>query len=305
MIKENIYLGCLLFLMLLLWGCSEENASDAYGQFEATETTISAEVPGKLIDYNVEEGERLRAGQQVGAVDTTRLVLQRRELKSQLESIRARITNVNAEVDVQQQELALAQTNLERIKAMHTDGAATDQQLDDAQTKVQTIESRIEAQQTQKLSIRSDIEAVRAKIEQVNDQLQDAVIINPLNGTVLTSFVEPYEVVGQGQPLYRVANLDTLTLRVYVSGAQLPYVKLGDKVEVLVDKDADENQALTGEVRWIASQAEFTPQQIQTKEERVSQVYAVKVYVPNQNGILKIGMPGEVNFSQANSSEET
>lgn len=294
--KENVHLGYFLFMVLTLWGCSEEKTSDAYGQFEATETTISAEVPGKLIEYEVDEGELFKAGERVGTVDTTRLVLQRRELKSQLESVRAQISNVNAEVDVLRQELALAQANLERIKAMHIDKAATDQQLDDARTKVQTIKSRIEVQQTRKLSIQGEIEAVSAKIAQVSDQLQDAAVINPIEGTVLTSFVEPYEVVGQGQPLYRIANLDTMVLQVYVSGAQLSDLKLRQPVEVLIDRNAEEYKSLTGQVRWIASQAEFTPQQIQTKKERVSQVYAVEVSVPNPHGILKIGMPGEVNF---------
>lgn len=291
---SNIVL--MLVLLLVVISCSGEAQSDAYGQFEATETTISSEVPGKLVSYQVEEGDRLNVNQQVGTVDTTKLVLQRQELESQLESIQARITNINAQVEVHQEELALARTNLERIKAMHADGAATDQQLDDALAKVRTLEKRIDAQQTQKQSIRADIRAMQNKVAQVNDQIQDALIVNPVDGTVLTSFVEPYEVVQQGQPLYRIANLDTLTLRVYVSGAQLPDVKLGQRVEVLVDKNAGENQSLEGKVRWIASEAEFTPQQIQTKEERVSQVYAVEVYVPNPNGTLKIGMPGEVNF---------
>lgn len=289
-------IALMLVLLLIISSCSGEEQSDAYGQFEATETTISSEVSGKLVSYQVEEGDWLKANQQVGTVDTTRLVLQRQELESQLESIRARVTNINAQVEVQRSELALARRNLNRVQAMHSDGAATDQQLDDAQAKVRTLEKRIDAQQTQKQSVRADIRATQNKIEQVNNQIQDALIVNPVVGTVLTSFVEPYEVVQQGQPLYRIANLDTLTLRVYVSGAQLPGIKLGQKVEVSVDKNAEENQSLDGKVSWIASKAEFTPQQIQTKEERVSQVYAVEIRVPNRDGILKIGMPGEVNF---------
>ncbi|MBN2731767.1 MAG: HlyD family efflux transporter periplasmic adaptor subunit [Balneolaceae bacterium] len=290
-------IALMLVLLLIVSSCSDEEQSDAYGQFEATETTISSEVSGKLVSYQVEEGDWLKANQRVGTVDTTRLALQRQELESQLESIRARVTNINAQVEVQRSELALARTNLNRVQAMHSDGAATDQQLDDAQAKVRTLEKSIDAQQTQKQSVRADIRATQNKIEQVNNQIQDALIVNPVAGTVLTSFAEPYEVVQQGQPLYRIANLDTLTLRVYVSGAQLPGIKLGQKVEVFVDKNAEENQSLDGKVRWIASEAEFTPQQIQTKEERVSQVYAVEVRVPNRDGILKIGMPGEVNFS--------
>ena len=187
-------------------------------------------------------------------------------------------------------------TDLHRIQALTKDSAATQKQLDDAQGRVRTLRKQINASQTQKQSVWAEINATQDRIDQVQQQLKDAHIMNPINGTVLTSYVEPHEVVGQGQPLYRIANLDTLELRVYVSGAQLPSIKLGQNVQVLVDKNADENQQMSGHISWIASEAEFTPKMIQTKQERVTQVYAVKVKVPNPNGILKIGMPGEVNF---------
>lgn len=179
---------------------------------------------------------------------------------------------------------------------MFKDGAATEKQLDDAQARVQTLKEKIEALQSKKQAIRAKIDSVKARIAQVSERIKNAMIINPVNGTVLTSFVETHEVVRRGQPLYRIANLDTLILQVYVSGAQLPQVKLGEEVKVLVDKNAEEYYKLQGTVTWIANKAEFTPQQIQTKEERVTQVYAVEVRVPNPKGILKIGMPGEVVF---------
>ncbi|MDX1638003.1 MAG: HlyD family efflux transporter periplasmic adaptor subunit [Balneolaceae bacterium] len=283
-------------LMLLVSGCNQQQLSDAYGQFEATETTISSEVSGRLMQFTPEEGDRLEPNRRVGYVDTTRLALQRSELNAQLESIRAKITSINAEVEVQKEELGLAETNLERVRALREDGAATEQQLDDAETRVQTIKKRIDALQTPKQSVYAEISATRARIAQVEEQLHDAVITNPVQGTVLTTFVEPHEIVQMGQPLFRIANLDTLELRIYVSGAQLPAVTLGQEVEVLVDKNAVENRSISGRISWIASEAEFTPEQIQTKQERVTQVYAVKVRVPNPDGILKIGMPGEVNF---------
>lgn len=286
------------FVVIGSYGCASEDKSDAYGQFEATEISIFSEVPGKLIKYTINEGDRLDQNTQVGQVDTTRLSLQKKELRAQLKSVRSGIENIDAQVEVQQEELGLARTNLKRTEALHEDGATTEQQLDNARTKVQTIEKRIRALQTEKQSIRAEIEVTRTRIEQVEDQIEDALIMNPVNGTVLTSFVEIHEMLRQGQPLYEIANLDTLELRGYISGAQLPSVKLGQQVEVLVDKNAEENQAMGGKVSWIASEAEFTPRMIQTKEERVTQVYAVKVRVPNPDGILKIGMPGEVNFNQ-------
>lgn len=285
-------------VQILISGCSNNGKSDAYGQFEATETTISSEASGKLLRFKVEEGSELKVDQQVGLVDTAKLVLKRDELQARMESVEARTENINAQVEVQKSELETAQNDLNRMEALHKDGAATQKQLDDAQARVRTIRKQVNALQTQKQSVRAEINATKAQIAQIEDQIQDAKIINPINGTVLTTFVEPYELVQNGQPLYQIANLDTLELRTYVSGAQLPDLKLGQAVEVLVDKNAEDNQKLNGTVSWIASVAEFTPKMIQTKEERVTQVYAVKVKVSNPNGILKIGMPGEVNFSQ-------
>lgn len=296
--RKNVRGFLLLSLLIcgLFAGCAENEKSDAYGQFEATETTISSKSSGELLAFTVSEGEELKSEQQVGLVDTTQLYLQKEELKSQLQATASRIETIDAEIQVQQEQLENAQKNLDRIRALAEDNAATGQQLDDAEVRVQTLRMQIDALQTQKLSVRSEINVIRARMDQLDQQLIDARIINPVNGTVLNTYVEPHELVSQGQPLYQIANLDTLELRVYVSGAQLPAVKLGQSVQVLVDKNAEENRPLNGRVSWIASEAEFTPRLIQTKEERVTQVYAVKVKVPNPNGILKIGMPGEVNF---------
>lgn len=297
LIARSVYLIITLILVQFsLSGCGNNGKSDAYGQFEATETTISAEASGKLLQFKASEGSRLDTGQKVGMIDTTQMVLQHEELESQLESIEARITNINAEVEVQREELALAQSNLKRIRALKEDRAATEQQLDDAEARVKTTKKRIRALQTQKQSVRANIKATQSRIAQLKEKILDARIVNPVSGRVLTTFVEQHELVQQGQPLYQIANLDTLDLRIYISGAQLPSVKLNQQVEVLVDKNAAENQSLSGRVSWISSNAEFTPKMIQTKEERVTQVYAVKVKVPNPKGILKIGMPGEVNF---------
>lgn len=285
-----------LIFLLITAGCSNEDKSDAYGQFEANETTISAQASGELLSFTIDEGTEVGTGQKVASVDTSKLALQREELEARLESVEAQIENINAQIEVQKSELARARTDLERVQSLMKDGAATQQKLDDAEAGVRTIQRQIDALETQKQSIRAEINATRAKINQIEDQIDDATIVNPVSGTVLTTFVEPFELVQMGQPLYQIANLDTLELRVYVSGAQLPSIKLGQQVEVLVDKNAEENQQLSGTISWIASEAEFTPKMIQTKEERVTQVYAVKVKVPNPNGILKIGMPGEVNF---------
>ena len=294
--KLHISYYILLLAVMIINGCSNGEKSDAYGQFEATKTTVSAKASGELLSFSASEGLSLPAGNQVGLIDTIQIRLKKEELESQLEAAKSRIENIDAEIEVLEEQLETAQKNLKRVRAMREDDASTDQQLDDAEGKVQTLQKKIAAAETQKKSGYAEINTIRSRINQVEQQLADAHIMNPIRGTILKTFVEPHELVGQGQPLYQIASLDTLELRVYVSGSQLPKVKLGEKVEVLVDKNADENEQLNGRISWIASEAEFTPKMIQTKEERVTQVYAVKVKVANPNGVIKIGMPGEVNF---------
>ena len=291
---HKAFLGVLL--IVITGGCSNNEKSDAYGQFEAVETTVSSKVSGELLSFTVSEGATVAAGKEVAIIDTVQLNLKKDELLSQREAAKSKIATIDAEIAVQQQKLKTAQKNLQRIRAMRKDSAATEQQLDDAEGNVQTMQKQIQALETQKKSVHAEVKSIEARLNQVEQQLDDAHVINPINGTVLTTFVERHELVGQGKPLYQIANLDTLELRAYVSGAQLPSVRLGQSVEILVDKNAEENQQLSGKISWIASQAEFTPKMIQTKEERVTQVYAIKVKVPNPDGILKIGMPGEVNF---------
>lgn len=297
--KQFVASGALIFLTifaLMMGGCSNNKKSDAYGQFEATEITVSAKASGDLLSFIASEGSVIKKGQKVGTIDTVQLALKRDELMSQREVSESKMNNIDAEIAVKKEQLSTAEKTLKRIQAMRVDGAATDQQLDEAEGKVQTIQKQIHVLETQKGSVRAEIESIEARLQQVQQQLYDTRIVNPVTGTVLTTFVDAGELVGEGRPLYQIADLDTLELRVYISGAQLPGIKLGQQVTVLVDKNADENKQLTGTVSWIASQAEFTPSMIQTKEERVTQVYAVKVKVPNPEGTLKIGMPGEVNF---------
>ncbi|SMO81430.1 HlyD family secretion protein [Gracilimonas mengyeensis] len=283
-------------IALALISCNNTEKSDAYGQFEADEVTISAEASGTLQQFEVKEGMQLEAGQQVGLVDTVQLSLRKRELKASVQSIRTNIEKLEAQADVYREQLQTAQKELTRFQNLKETNAATQQQIDQAEGQVNVLEKQIASVQVQKKSVYAELETMQTRIAQVEDQLQRAQIINPVEGRVLSVFVEPHELVSTGRPLYQIAGLEELTLRVYVSGAQLPDVTLGSDVEVLIDKDADSNERLSGTVSWIASEAEFTPRMIQTKEERVTQVYAVKVRVPNPEGKLKIGMPGEVNF---------
>lgn len=284
-------------LILLIAGCAGNGEqSDAYGHFEATEVTISAEVGGTLDCFTVQEGTRLEARSSVGLIDTTQLALKRRQLRAQRAAARTRTDQVRGEIDVIEAELDMARTEQARIERLAADSAATQRQLDDINGRVRVLERRIQTTRVRLHTIRDEIDALDASIAQVDEQIRDSELTAPLSGIVLTTHAEPHELVQPGAPLYTVADLDTLALRAYISGAQLPGVRLGQAATVLVDRNETENQVLNGTVSWIAAEAEFTPRMIQTKEERVNLVYAIKVRVPNPDGLLKIGMPGEVRF---------
>lgn len=283
--------------VLTLIGCRNgEPTSDAFGTFEATEVVISSEANGRLLRFTADEGHHLQAGQTVGVVDTVQLALQRAQVRARWAAARARLPSLDAELAVLQEQRNVAETELQRIQNLVAANAATQQQLDDIQGQIRVLERRMATVRAQRPAIRSEMAALEAQIEQIEEQIDRSVIVNPVPGTVLVAFAEPHELTASGQPLYRLAPLDTLFLRAYVSGAQLPRIRLGQAVTVLVDENETENQALSGTITWIAAEAEFTPKFIQTKEERVNLVYAFKVSVPNPNGLLKIGMPGEVRF---------
>jgi len=306
-----------LFIGVLpLAGCTDGDGADAHGNFEAEAVTVSSEVGGQLLRFTVEEGDRLPAGTpgtvesrdslsrskeaprraEVGLVDTTNLALQRRELKSRRKSVRSKITSVSAEVDVLTEQLQAARRELERMRTLHKGDAAPERKVDQAEDEVRVLEQRIEATRTQKASLTDEIQAINEQIAQVNERIQKSRIVNPIEGTVLETYVAEGEVVRTGEPLYKIASLDTLTLRAYVSGGQLSSVKIGQQAQVLIDDGPDGQRSLPGRVTWIADEAEFTPTPIQTKEERVDFVYAVTLRVPNPDGAIKIGMPGDVMF---------
>jgi len=295
--KKTWQFSCIVAAIIpMLISCSpDENKSDAYGNFEAKEITVSAQAHGEVLKMEIEKGDKLSEDQVVGQIDTTSLHLQRAELKAQKRKVLANLANLEAKKEVEQQQLENAKTTLRRIENLMAGNAATQKQLDDVEGKIKLVRKQIEATVVSRQSIMAELEVIEAKKKQLADRIQKATIKNPVKGTVINKFVENGELVTPGTPLYKIANLQYLDLKVYISGAEIPHVKLGQKVQVLIDEDHEKNRELTGEVVWIADEAEFTPKVIQTKEERVKLVYAVKVRVQN-DGALKIGMPGEVNF---------
>lgn len=279
----------------LLAGCGEAEP-DAYGNFEAREVVVSAETGGRLLRFEPDEGDSLPAGAVVGEIEATGLDLQRQGLLAQQRASRTRIIEAEAQIGVLRAQLATAREEHERTLRLYRAEAATARQLNQAEGEVRVLEARIEAARAGAAAAREDVAGADARIDQVTDQIDRSRITNPLAGTVLTTWAEAGEFVQPGAPLYEIADLGTLTLRAYVSGAQLADVRIGERVRIRIDAGPDGLTTLQGQVTWIASEAEFTPTPIQTREERTDQVYAVRIRVPNPDGAIKIGMPGEVFF---------
>jgi HlyD family secretion protein len=292
LMKKSILI---LLPLLALSACNRTGRSDAYGNFEAVEVTISSESAGKILYLDIEEGRQVKAGDLIGLIDTTDLVLKRLQLVRQKEVIQTRILNMESQIAVQEQQKKNILVDKDRVEKLFGDGAATKKQLDDVNGSYDLVGQQIQATKVQRAGILAEMASVDVQISQVDESLRKCRIISPLDGTVLTKYAEQGEITSFGKPVCKIANLQTLELKVYVSGDQLPGIAIGQKVQVLVDKDKKANRELEGTVSWISDKAEFTPKTIQTKTERVNLVYAVKVQVRN-DGLLKIGMPGEVNF---------
>ncbi len=283
-------------VFLILISCkSNDDQSDAFGNFETEETIISSEMAGKLIYFPVKLGDQVKQGDLLAVVDTTQASLQLKQLNAQQHAVATRRINVQAQVDVLKEQMDNLAVTRQRVHRLFADRAATQQQVDDADGQMRVLEKQLKSVMTQFVSINSEVEVIAAQFALAADHLRKCYIRTLTDGTVLEKYVEPGEVVSPAKAIVKLGDLSELDLRVYVSGAQLPSIRLGQQVEVLIDRDRKNNQALRGEVTWISSEAEFTPKIIQTKEERVKLVYAVKVKVKN-DGRLKIGMPGEVRF---------
>lgn len=286
-------------LALAAAGCRKEKP-DAYGNFEAEEVVVSAELGGRLLSFGAAEGERLAAGAEVARIDTATLALQRQEIVAQRGASQARTTEAQAQIGVLRAQLVTAEREYARTLRLYRAEAATAQQRDRAEGEVRVLRERIRAAEATTGTVREEASGAESRLAQIEEQLGKSRVLNPIAGTVLATYVEPGEVVAGGAPLYKIADLDTLTLRAYVSGAQLAAVRVGGPVQVRIDAGKDRLETLPGRLSWVSSEAEFTPTPIQTADERADQVYAVKVRVPNRNGMLKVGMPGEVILGGAN-----
>lgn len=295
--KSNILLAALTIMMV---ACdTNEKEFDATGIFEATEVTVSAEGSGRLMAFDVTEGSKVETGQQVGLIDTIQLHLKARQLGATRQSIADQRPDTQAQIATTHQQLAQAQRELARANALFKDGAGTRKQLDDATSLVKVLQGQLEAQlsslSNSTKSLNSQMSGAEIQRAQVLDQLQKCHITSPITGTILEKYAEKGEFATIGKPLFKVADIDNMFIRAYITSEQLARVKVGQTVTVFSDYGKDSRKSYQGRVTWISSRSEFTPKTILTDDERADLVYAVKIAVKN-DGYLKIGMYGEVKL---------
>jgi HlyD family secretion protein len=283
---------------LLLSACGGGPEPDAYGNFEAIEVVVSAQTSGQIHQFTPLEGMRLERGAVVALIDTTQLVLEQRQLAAQRAAAGARRTEAGEQLKVLEVQHEIARRGYDRTRRLPDQQAATAQQLDQAEREYRGLGARIDAMRAQRRSVGLEAASTEARVEQIRDRLAKSRVANPQAGTVLAIYARAGEVVQAGQPLYKIADLDTLVLRAYVTGSQLTAVRLGQQVQVRVDRGND-LLTIPGTVTWVSSTAEFTPTPIQTRDERADLVYAVKIRVANREGVLKIGMPGDITLGAA------
>lgn len=279
--------------------CGRGGDFDATGTFEATEVTVSAEAAGRILSFDIEEGDDLVAGEQIGAIDTVQLYLQKMQLERQQASVRSSRPDIAKQVSSLREQIAKQQTERRRVENLLRDGAAATKQLDDIDSQLKVLQRQLDAQLStlgnNAASIDENSSAIELQIAQVEDRLAKCRLASPIAGTVLAKYAEAGELASVGRPLMKVADLGRIYLRAYFTSDQLAELTLGRPVTVTADFGGDERFEYPGRVTWVASESEFTPKTIQTRDTRANLVYAAKIAVEN-DGRLKIGMYGEVKL---------
>lgn len=268
---------------------------DAEGYFETVEVTVSAEADGRILFFDAEEGDKVAADSLLGCIDTMQLYLTRKQLEMTYRSVLENRPDVESQLEVMEEQLRKLALEKERVSRLLEDGAATQKQMDDIAAQESVLEKQISAQKSSLDNSVSSLDAQGAgigmQIAQIDDRLSKCRIISPVGGTILTKYSEAGEFAAAGRPLFKVADLDRVYLRAYLTSAQLAYVSLGQKVKVYSDYGGGNVREYDGTVTWISGHSEFTPKNIQTEDERENLVYAIKVVVEN-DGYIKLGMYG-------------
>ena len=291
--RRLFYILTILFLV----SCEQNVTYDAQGIFEATEVIISSEATGRILNFNVAEGELVEASTVVGAIDSMQLHLQRKQLVAQQSALLSSRPDKEKQVASLRKQIATMKNELKRVDNMLRDGAATQKQYDDIASQINILEGQLSANlstlDNNTLTINENAAALEAQIAALNDRIEKCRITSAVRGTVLVKYAEAGEYATVGKPMMKVADLDNVYLRAYFTSDQLSKVNLGEEVKIIADFGGEERYEYVGRVAWVSSESEFTPKSIQTKDSRANLVYAVKIVVKN-DGRLKIGLAGEV-----------
>ena len=285
---------------VILSSCGNGNGTyDASGVFEATEVIVSAQVIGELMTFNVMEGQQLEANQPLGYIDTTQLYLKKNQLQANIKTVESRQYNISQQVASIRQQIATQQAEQKRFENLVRSNAANQKQLDDINAQIALLEKQLAAQtetlENNNRSVSGERSSLYVQIEQIDDQISKSIITSPINGIVLSKYAEQGEWAMQGKALFKVADIENMNLRVYITADQLTLLRLGQQVSVYADQGKSDRKEYQGTVTWISDKAEFTPKTIQTRDERANLVYAVKVAVKN-DGYIKRGMYGEIKI---------
>lgn len=285
--------------LLLLSACHKNPDYDATGIFESTTVTVSAETSGKILSFNVSEGDSVISGENIAVIDTTLFLLQQQQLGSQRQSAESTSPDIEVQATALRAQIAHQQAECDRQGRLLADGATTRKQFDDAQAQLSILKGQLTALLStlgkKRESISENSVAIKYQSEQIAEQIAKSKISSPLSGTVLVKYAEAGEYAVPGKPLCKIADLENIYLRSYFTANQLANIKIGQKVTVIADFGGEEQYEYPGTIIWIAEESEFTPKSIQTKDSRANLVYAVKVAVKN-DGRLKLGQYGEVRL---------
>ncbi|MDR1501316.1 MAG: HlyD family efflux transporter periplasmic adaptor subunit [Prevotella sp.] len=293
----------ILFLSfaILLSACDRGNGDyDASGVFETTEVIVSAEANGKIMQFDIEEGQLLDAGREIGYIDTVQLYLKKMQLQANMKSVKTRYTDVPRQIAATKQQIATQRNELRRFENLVKSNAANQKQVDDINAQILVLERQLAAQtetlENSNRGVSEESTGLDIQVAQLNDQLQKSIITSPIRGTVLSKYAEQGELATQGRALFKIADMDNMFLRAYITSGQLTEVKIGQQVRVFADFGEKDIKEYAGTITWISDKSEFTPKTIQTRDERANLVYAVKIAVKN-DGYLKKGMYGELKLN--------
>lgn len=296
-IKNILYFS----FVILLSACGRGNGDyDASGVFETTEVIVSAEANGKIMQFDITEGQFLDAGREIGYIDTVQLYLKKMQLLANMKSVKTRYTDVPRQIAATKQQIATQRNELKRFENLVKSNAANQKQVDDINAQILVLERQLAAQtetlENSNRGVSEESTGLDIQVAQLNDQLQKSIITSPIKGTVLSKYAEQGELATQGRVLFKIADMDNMFLRAYITSGQLTEVKIGQQVRVFADFGEKDMKEYAGTITWISDKSEFTPKTIQTRDERANLVYAVKIAVKN-DGYLKKGMYGELELN--------